>query len=195
MTSHQLHHTNAYILASRGVGEANRFITLFSEDLGLIKAVAQGVRLSKSKLKGGLYTYAHTKVSLVRGREVWRITGAEEISRSYELFDSPEKLALLARVYALVLRLVHGEEPDLELYIELGELSGVLARTADAQLKYLEIAIVLRMLNRLGYLKETPQLSIVLDGELGTAESLTLIESRFTEVLTLVNKALSSTQL
>ncbi len=195
MASHALHHTNAYILASRNVGEANRFITLFSEDLGLIKAVAQGVRLAKSKLKGGLYTYAHTKVSVVRGREVWRITGAQEISRNHLLFDSPAKLGVLGRIYALVLRLVHGEEPDPALYEELGALGDALSGTSEADLKHLETVAVLRILNHLGYLKETPEFEAVLAGELGSTAGLEAVRSDFRSAVSLVNRALADTQL
>ena len=51
---HPIYHTKAVILRSQPVGEANKRYWLFTEELGLVVAVATGVRKHASKLAGQL---------------------------------------------------------------------------------------------------------------------------------------------
>ena len=105
---HPKHHTDAIVLAARDVGEASRMLCLFTRELGMVHAHAQGVRLLRSKLRHHLQPLTRAHVSLVRGREVWRVVGAEQ-SRAITAPAFP-KIALLLR------RLVHGEEADPSLF-------------------------------------------------------------------------------
>lgn len=152
--SHALYTTDAIVLGSRGVGEANRSIFLYTESFGFVRAMAQGVRLSKSKLKGAVYTCARVRATLVRGREVWRLVGAQESQRPELLLSSPERTALFARLASLVLRFVQGEEADLELYAELDALVRILDAQAVPKLPLVEAVFAGRILSILGYLPE-----------------------------------------
>ena len=75
--SHTLYSTECIVLGSVDSGEANRYISLFTREWVLC-AVARSVREEKSKLRYCLQSFSFTDATLVRGREVWRITGAEE---------------------------------------------------------------------------------------------------------------------
>ncbi len=108
--SHHIYQTRAFIIDSSDTGEANKFIAMFTEDLGLIYVAAQGVRLVQSKLRPFIQEMSFSKVSLVRGRELWRLTSAEKL---ISLADRRIPMALRkvsAEILQFVRRLVQGEE-------------------------------------------------------------------------------------
>ncbi|OHA01058.1 MAG: DNA repair protein RecO [Candidatus Sungbacteria bacterium RIFCSPHIGHO2_02_FULL_49_12] len=68
--------TTAFILGRREQREADFMVTLYTEDFGLIRATAQGVRKSAAKLRGHLEPFSRSSVSLVEGRAGYRLTGS-----------------------------------------------------------------------------------------------------------------------
>ena len=149
--SHHIYQTEAFVIDSRNVGEANKIIYLYTKDLGLVAGNAQGVRLLKSKLRYSLQDFSYSKVSLVRGKEVWRITSAGLID-SIVSKVSPDSF-VLARGLSLVKRLVHGEEKSDELWQVLeSAFKFWQSRAVDSiEPEYFEYLLVLRILNSLGY--------------------------------------------
>ena len=75
---HHKYSTEAFILKSLHHKDADKVYVLFTENFGLIRASAQGVRLLKSKLRYHLSDFSCINISLVRGRDYWRIVGAEK---------------------------------------------------------------------------------------------------------------------
>ncbi len=71
--------TPTFVLASYENGEHDRMYKLFTRDFGLVFAKATSVRKLESKLRAHLQTGRMSRVTLVKGREVWRITGGEEM--------------------------------------------------------------------------------------------------------------------
>lgn len=60
--------TRGIILARTNFGEADRILTFLTPDHGKIKAIAKGVRKSKSKLAGGIELFSVSDLSLIIGR-------------------------------------------------------------------------------------------------------------------------------
>jgi len=75
--SYHIYTTRGIVLSERPVREADRIYTIITRDLGLVQATALGVRKEASKLRGALEPFVLSKISLVRGKEHWRITSAE----------------------------------------------------------------------------------------------------------------------
>lgn len=108
--SYVVYSTRGFVLGSAPSGEASKIYLIYTEDFGLVRARAQGVRLLASKLRYNLEDYSFGIFSLVRGREVWRLTGAEKL-------DLPKFSFLIrARVLNLTKRLVQGEEKNKKLF-------------------------------------------------------------------------------
>jgi DNA repair protein RecO (recombination protein O) len=59
---HHIYHTEGFILSSRNVGEANKILTIYTREIGFVKALAQGVRLVKSKLRFALHDFSYTNI-------------------------------------------------------------------------------------------------------------------------------------
>ncbi|MBX4189226.1 recombination protein O N-terminal domain-containing protein [Candidatus Parcubacteria bacterium] len=151
--SHHIYNTRAFVLGARAQRERDKVFILLTKDLGLVLAVATGIRRASSKLGGILLDYALVHVSLVKGRNTWRITTAtlvEDVSNS--LRADKECLKAVARVLALLLKLVRGEEKHKELFEEVERGIAFLLKDRDLECEGWEIVAVVRMLFHLGYL-------------------------------------------
>ncbi len=56
---HHIYHTEGIILGSKNYGEAGKYYSIFTRDLGMIYASAQGVRKMSSKLRFILQDFAY----------------------------------------------------------------------------------------------------------------------------------------
>lgn len=152
---HNVYTTKSIILKSVQIGEANKLYFLLTEDFGLIKATAQGIRLLKSKLKGHLQDFYFSKISFVKGKELWRITSSEVICQENFLRDS-NKIYIVKNIFSILLRLIHGEERNQNLFgcVEKLYLFLLENNINIEDSKNIESITVLRILNILGYLKK-----------------------------------------
>ena len=153
---YQIHTTPGFIIESRPSGEAGKLLAIFTRDLGLIWAIAQGIRLETSKLRYHLQEYSFGLFSFVRGKEFWRLTSADSRPDEREvLHGSHASVELIVRMSLLLRRLLHGEESHPELFIEIESAAHFIREhsslTAEQTLT-LESLIVFRMLKLLGYI-------------------------------------------
>lgn len=68
------------ILRTMRLGEADRIVTILTQGTGKVRAVAKGVRKTKSRFGGRLEPFTHIDVLLYRGRELDIVTQCEIIS-------------------------------------------------------------------------------------------------------------------
>lgn len=167
---HHIYHTKAIVLASWNVGEANKRLTLFTRDMGMLTATVQGIRHGKSKLRFALQDFSLAHVDLVRGRDVWRVTSARPIESFATRALSKDTGTLIKHSAELLLRLYRGEDPHPELFDEvLGLIYGFDALEISPQdLKHFEIIAILRILFHLGYYAPTTQTQTFLTHPLTT---------------------------
>ena len=194
--SHHVHTTPAYILSSRDIGEASKILTLFSRDHGVIEGIAQGVRFNKSKLRYALPEFSRPLVSLVRGREYWRIVGAVYHPREEVAPPPGEALTLYVRVLALIRQLAPLEAENQELFIEIEQAFRHLrALSVPEELKNFEAILVLRVLKNLGYIGERAALSKFMDSFVWSSGILGEISDVREEAIRAINESLAATQL
>ena len=152
---HHIYHTQAFVLESRQNGEDSKIITLYTKELGLVRAKAQGIRKLSSKLRFTLQNFSHAKVDLVRGKEIWRITTASPIDSNTDILCFPEREKVMAHIMSLVARLVAGEECNEEIFFIIKNLCKVLRTTVSLDPAYcnqIELFYVAKILMSLGYL-------------------------------------------
>lgn len=184
---HHIYTTSAFVVHNSPYGEAGKFLLLFTRDFGMIGVVAQGIRLSKSKLKYHTQDFNFSNVSVVRGKEVWRLTGASEI-------DNTVKPSLLhIKILKLLKRLLHGEEKNEKLF-EIIE-SIYQPQIINFNQEVLEYLIVLRILNVLGYINKTNEIDKYLINNEINEHLLSSLELSKANVLKLINQALHESQL
>lgn len=155
--AHHMYHTTGLVLSSRGVGEANSLFNIFTRELGMIEASAQAVREVKSKLRFSLRDFSFSELSLVRGKQGWKITSAV-IDNNVSDVCGPGSASLLAaaRVSGLLQRLVVGEEKNEHLFDMVSTALRFLSaeQLFEDDLANAECILVLSILHELGYLQD-----------------------------------------
>ncbi len=72
--------TEAIVLRRKDFGEADRILTLFTPELGKIRALAKGIRKPRSRKAGHLELYMRSNLFLAKGRDMDIITQAETVA-------------------------------------------------------------------------------------------------------------------
>ena len=75
----QLYRDDGIVLRTQKLGEADRIITILGRTSGRIRAVAKGVRRTKSRFGARLEPFTHVDLMLHTGRSLDIITQAEVI--------------------------------------------------------------------------------------------------------------------
>ncbi|AYA26952.1 MULTISPECIES: DNA repair protein RecO [Rhodococcus] len=75
----RLYRDNAVVLRQHKLGEADRIVTLLTRRHGLVRAVAKGVRRTRSKFGARLEPFAHIDVQLHPGRSLDVITQVQTL--------------------------------------------------------------------------------------------------------------------
>ena len=150
---HHIYHTEGIILENKNFGETGKYYSIFTRDLGMIYASAQGVRKMSSKLRFVIQDFSYVKIDLVRGKDFWRITNASKTNMLENISKRPETFEVFANISSLLKRLLAGEETNRDLFSDLVMGLSVLEKSRIKEnLRNIEAIIVLRILSNLGYI-------------------------------------------
>jgi recombinational DNA repair protein (RecF pathway) len=165
--AHHIYQTECFVIGSRPSGDTSRIYYLLTPSLGLISAKAQAIREIRSKLRYHLVSYSFAYVSLVRGKETWRLIGAESGQPRYSDYRSFAERRVVVRIAKFLYSMIHGEEADQNLYSLISEAIKFIANNEldNKELNNLEVLIILRSLRLFGYQKEIPELERFVDGK------------------------------
>lgn len=103
-------------------GEHDSMLKVYTEDFGLIMVLAKSLRKRDSKLKAHVRKYHYANLTLVKGREIYRLTGATEILHKKVTDDIKTKDSLInkqnliAEISKLIERLYGGEIKQASLF-------------------------------------------------------------------------------
>ena len=195
---HHIYQTEGFVLRTRPAAEESKVIRLMTKDLGVVDARAQGVRRGASKLRFALQEFSYCKVSLVRGKEVWRIVNAVPLENAFFILrDKPEALATVARILLLVGRLVSGEEEHAELFdIVRASIESLANDTLTREETLLaESIFVLRILAALGYAPLDPRWKEIVEAKGLTKEMLAEAAPLSRAMIDAINASLKESQL
>ncbi|MEK7190175.1 MAG: DNA repair protein RecO [Patescibacteria group bacterium] len=192
---HHIHHTEGIILGSRNFGEAGKYYSIFTRDLGMIYASAQGVRKMSSKLRFILQDFAYVKIDLVQGKDFWRVTSALKTNQLEQIYKNRATFKVVSNIANLLKRLLAGVEKNEVLFIDLIKGLFVLEKAeTENDLRNIEVIIVLRILNNLGYIGGNETLQNLIQSPFEENLIFEVSKSRGT-VLRQINKALKATHL
>jgi len=149
MTAPRTYQTEAIIIKRIKLGEADRILTLYTPELGKLKAVAKGTRRPKSKLGGHVELLTHSRLMLARGRNLDIITQAQTVDNFLPIKDDLERISRGLYIAELVDSFTGEHIEDRQLFELLLETLKQLSQSKDCEpiLRYFE----LHFLDHLGY--------------------------------------------
>lgn len=106
--------TEGIILQRRDMGEADRMLTILTIDRGIVKAIARGTRLPKSKLGGFLDLYAHVELALAEGKQLDTVTEVKSLSSNAKIRSSAQLHVYAGYLSELAIKVaIESNTPDL----------------------------------------------------------------------------------
>ena len=163
--AHQIYLTQGIILKKRDLGEADRLFYIYTEKFGMIMALAKGVRLEKSKLRGNLDLFVYGDFAVISSKDFWRLVDARDIFSLKLSLNSAEPVKVFTKAANLIIRMIKGEERNEETWKQLKNLFLNLfnenikkpaCRQTEKDLKNLEIRSIAAILKTLGYMDTMP---------------------------------------
>jgi len=117
------------VLRTHRLGEADKIVVLMTEGRGKVRAVAKGVRKTKSKFGARLEPTSHVALQLYEGRELDIVTQAETIDHLGALREDLDRLTRATVLLEAVDAIAQERAVDARLYTMLvGALRTLAAR-------------------------------------------------------------------
>jgi len=110
MTDFRSFRASAVVLRHSDWGEADRILTLYTSEQGMVRAIAKGARKVTSRKAGHLQPFTHITVQLAKGRDLLIVTQVETVNAFLPLHDDLVKTGYAAYVVELLLRFSYEEE-------------------------------------------------------------------------------------
>ena len=112
----RLYRERGVVLRTYRLGEADRIVVLLTEGHGKVRAVAKGVRKTKSRFGSRLEPTSHVSLLLYEGRELDVVNQAETIEHHPHIRADLNRLAKATAVVEAIDHLAQEREPSPTLY-------------------------------------------------------------------------------
>jgi DNA repair protein RecO (recombination protein O) len=140
----------AIVLRHSDWGEADRLLTLFTREMGKLRAVAKGVRKMRSRKAGHLEPFTHVNLQVAKGRDLPIVTQAETVDAYIPLREDLIKTGYAAYAAELLDRFTYEEEIESSIPFRL--LAETLGRISQESEAWLAVRFYeMRLLDYLGF--------------------------------------------
>jgi DNA repair protein RecO (recombination protein O) len=119
------------VLRGRTYGEADRILTLYTQERGKIDAIAKGARRTKSHLAGRLEFGSEVALGMHRGRNLDVVVSADLLEAHWQRLVQPERFAAANIVVELIDVFCEPDLPQPEIYALLTAALGAIGRSED----------------------------------------------------------------
>ncbi|MFN2488571.1 MAG: DNA repair protein RecO [Actinomycetota bacterium] len=149
-----LYKDEGIVLKTIKLGEADRIVTLFTRQNGKVRAVAKGIRKTKSRFGGRLEPFTRVSLVVYKGRNLDTITAADILTSFKDVRDDYTRLTAAATLAELVEKITPERERAFSTYALL--LAGLEALARDGG-RTVVPAFLVKLLSLSGY---HPQLRV-----------------------------------
>ena len=111
-----LYSEHAVVLRTWKLGEADRIISMYGAKSGKIRAVAKGIRKTKTKFGGRLEPISYVNVQCWKGRDLDIVTQVESIDLFGSIKNDLERLRKGLGIVEVIEELVGDAGPDMEIF-------------------------------------------------------------------------------
>ena len=137
----ELYRDTGVVLRTYKLRESDRIVVFHTADNGKVRAVAKGVRKTKSKFGARLEPMSHVRLQLYRGRELDIVTQAESVEPLAPMLSSLDRASQGLAVIEAVDQLSLEREPNPQLYrMVVGVLRTIAATPHDTTPSPLNVA-------------------------------------------------------
>jgi DNA repair protein RecO (recombination protein O) len=143
----EMYRDTGVVLRTYKLRESDRIVVIHTEHHGKIRAVARGVRKTRSKFGSRLEPMSHVRLVLVRGRELDIVSQADSVESLAPMLSSLDRTSQALAVIEAVDQLSIEREPDPQLY---RMLVGALRRIAQHPSSLTVAAFYLKVLAAAG---------------------------------------------
>ena len=159
--------TDAFIVHTRGVGEADRIITALTRDNGLMDVYARSIRKDGSKMRGAVKPYARVSVSVVLGKRA--ILKGIAITDTFDTIwnDKEKYTAFVTLIHRLRTLIPITESYDENMFHTLETATNLFQTTEPTHARHILLIAQVMVLAALGYVSDQ-----------------NITPSRFSEILT-----------
>lgn len=142
----------AVVLRHSDWGEADRMLSVYTREQGLMRALAKGVRKLHSRKAGHLEPFTRVSLMLAHARDMWLVTQAETIDAYPAMRENLLRTGYAAYIVELLDRFTFEEAQNVNLYQLLVETLKRINVEEDAFLavRYYEM----RLLDQVGFRPE-----------------------------------------
>ncbi len=145
--------TKALVIKEYIVGESDKYITLFTKDLGKIQVIAAKAKKHDKGLASSTQLFVYGEFILARYHDTYRLMNVEMIRMFHELRDDLAVLSYGSYVLEFLAELVQAEESSEEVFIlTLFTLHSLIKRTSSLTL--IRRIFELRAMSLLGFMPE-----------------------------------------
>lgn len=190
---YHIYKTKGIILSGNGAGESNRKVLMFGRETGLIRCSVQSGRSLHSKLRAGVQDYTLGNYSLIRGKNEWKLVGFE-----YEknLFDKVRgnkiKTEILGSISLLLSKILEEGGDSKEIFDITLKFFESIENVDDETVRSTECLVLLKILNRLGFLRADPDLVLCIEEPHISPESIQTVSTHKSKTIKLINESLNA---
>jgi len=152
-----LYRERGVVLRTHKLGEADRIITFMTRGRGKVRAVAKGVRKTKSRFGGRLEPPSHVDLQLYEGRELDIVTQVETLDHFGGLREEYERLARAVAMLEATDQIALEREANPQLY---KMLVGALRALADRDTPLVVPAFFLKVLALEGFRPQVDECAV-----------------------------------
>ena len=143
-----LYDDQGVVLRTHKLGEADRIVTLLTREHGKVRAVAKGVRKTKSRFGGRLEPTSHVKLLMYEGRELDIVSQAETLDHFRAIRTDLDRLGQALSLLEAADQLALERQPNPRLY---DMLVGALRTLAERDTPLVVAAFFLKLLALEGF--------------------------------------------
>ena len=130
---HGSYKTEAVVLRSMRLGEADRVLHLYTPARGRVGAVAKGVRRTRSRVGARLEPFSHVALVLHEGRgELHTVSGVDTLATHHAVREQPERARIAGASGEALLKMFAEGDPSPRVFAALCRLLDVLDDYASA---------------------------------------------------------------
>ncbi len=146
--------TDAIVLRGRKQGDTSKLATLYTRDFGKIDVIAKGAREQKSKFGGALEMFAYSRVVLYKNNRpdaLSLLSNAETVVPNMGILRSLERIETATSIIELMLRAMHDEEANTELFELLASTLQAIAQWEDHAARAVQFRFYLQFSRQMGF--------------------------------------------